>query len=87
MDPLAIGTLIFVTLLVLLAILSARANAGKPLGEFGSRRTAATPAVRARAQLEHQDLAEMLEVTNMRRRAQGLPERSLTDAMREFGAE
>jgi len=29
----------------------------------------------------------MLAVTNARRRARGLPERSVTDAIREFGGE
>jgi hypothetical protein len=86
MDPLAIGVIVFVGLLVALAIVSARANAGKPLSEFGSREgplATRSPS----SELEYDDLAEMLEATNARRRARGLPERSMTDAMREFGAE
>jgi hypothetical protein len=87
MDPLAIGVIVFIGLLVALALLSARANAGKPLSEFGSRDRPAASAPPSSAQLEYEDLAQMLEATNARRRARGLPERSMTDAMREFGAE
>jgi hypothetical protein len=87
MDPLAIGVVVFVAVLVALALVSARANAGKPLSEFGARERPASAAAPSSSQLEYQDLAEMLEATNARRRARGLPERSMTDAMREFGAE
>jgi hypothetical protein len=83
-DPFAVGVLLVVALVVLAAVLAARANAGKPTREFGRtddrghRRPAASTA------LEHQDLQEMLAATNAHRRARGLPERSLTDAIREF---
>jgi hypothetical protein len=37
------------------------------------------------ARRDAQDLLEMLEATNARRRARGLPERTAADAEREFG--
>jgi hypothetical protein len=39
-----------------------------------------------REALEAEDLAQMLEATNARRRARGLPERSRADVEREFGS-
>lgn len=84
MDPFAVGVAVVVVLAVLGTVLSARASAGKPLNEFGQRpdlRPVASPHA-----LENQDLEQMLAATNALRRARGLPERSLADAIREFGA-
>jgi len=87
MDPLAVGVVVFVALFVALALLSARANRGRPLSEFGAATGPSPVRSRQSADLEYQDLHEMLAATNERRRARGLPERSLDDAMREFSAE
>ncbi len=87
MDPLAVGVIVFVVLLVALALLSARANRRRPLSDFGNRRAVDTEDGTPEPELEYQDLAEMLDATNARRRARGLPERSLSDAIREFGDE
>jgi hypothetical protein len=82
MDPFAVGLVVVVTLAVLGMVLCARASAGKPLSEFGH-----VPDLRAGASpraLDNQDLEEILAATNARRRARGLPDRSLADAIREF---
>jgi hypothetical protein len=41
--------------------------------------------VEEREALEAEDLDELLEATNARRRARGLPERTRADVQREFG--
>ncbi len=88
MDAFEIGVLVVVATAVVACCLAARASRGKHLGEFGqgrnvSRATAASEAARR----DVEDLHQMLEATNARRRARGLPERSLADAIREFGDE
>ena len=85
MDAFEIGVVVAVIAAVLACCLAARASRGKRVGEFGQRRNVsrATPAEAARRDAE--DLQEMLEATNQRRRARGLPERTLADAIREFG--
>lgn len=75
----AIVLLAFVLLATCGCVLAARAHRGKPLSAFGQ------PPRRLEAALETEDLEQMLAVTNARRRARGLPERSLSDAIREFG--
>jgi hypothetical protein len=81
-DPFAIGVLAAVAIAVAAAVLAGLANRRKPLSEFGARpRRPSTDA------LETEDLQQMLDATNARRRARGLPERSLGDAIREFGDE
>jgi hypothetical protein len=84
-DPFAVALFLVLVIAVAGAVLSARASAGKPLGEFG-RRPASRPAASSHA-LDHQDLEQMLAATNALRQARGLPERSLTDAIREFETE
>jgi hypothetical protein len=84
-DPFAVAVIVVVVVAVLGAVFSAKANAGKPLSEFG-RRPDADPADSPLA-LDNQDLQEMLTATNALRRARGLPERSLADAIREFEAD
>lgn len=79
----ALIVLVAVSIAVLGAVLAARAGRGRPLSEFGKHPAAS----RSVDSLEAEDLAEMLDVTNVRRRARGLPERSLADAVREFGDE
>jgi hypothetical protein len=86
-DPFEIGVLVVVAVAVLACCLAARANSGKHLSEFGARRHDRRRAVDVEAALELEDLQGMLDVTNARRRARGLPERSVADAMREFGAD
>ncbi len=85
MDPFAVVVIVVVALAVLGAVLSAKASAGKPLSEFGRRPE--SPRASSPRALEHQDLEQMLAATNARRRARGLPERSLADAIREFETE
>lgn len=82
MDPFAVGVIVVVALAILGAVLSAKASAGKPLSEFG-RWPDSRPAASSHA-LDNQDLEQMLDATNALRRARGLPERSLADAIREF---
>jgi uncharacterized protein YkwD len=84
-DPFAVGVIFAVAVAVLGAVLSAKASAGKPLSEFGQRPDS-RPAASSHA-LDNQDLEQMLAATNALRRARGLPERSLADAIREFETE
>jgi hypothetical protein len=84
-NPFAAVLFVVVAVAVLGALLSARASAGKPLSEFGRGRDS-RPAALSHA-LDNQDLEQMLAATNARRRARGLPERSLADAIREFETE
>ncbi len=85
MDAFEIGVLVVVAAAVILCALAARASSGKRLGEFGARRNLKRATAYEMARREAQDLHEMLEATNARRRARGLPERTVADAMREFG--
>jgi hypothetical protein len=85
-DGFELGVLVVVAVLALLCCLAARASAGKRVSEFGrSRGRRIAPSELARR--EEEDLQEMLAVTNARRRARGLPERSRADAVREFGGD
>jgi hypothetical protein len=84
-DPFTVGVIVVVAVAVLGAALCAKQSAGRPLSEFG-RRPDARPAASLHA-LDNQDLEEMLAATNALRRARGLPERSLADAIREFDTE
>jgi hypothetical protein len=84
-DPFAVVVIVVVAVAVGAAVLSAKANAGKPLSEFGNGtelRFGATA-----TGLDEQDLQELLAATNARRRARGLTERSLADAIEEFEAD
>jgi hypothetical protein len=83
-DPFAVALIVVVAAAVLGAVLCARASAGRPLSESGRGPDSRPAALRA---LESQDLEEMLGATNARRRTRGLPERSITDAIREFDTE
>ena len=89
MDAFELGVLVVVAVLVLACSLAARASAGKRVSEFGNSRNSRdrrlAPSEVARR--DEQDLQEMLAATNARRRARGLPERSVADAMREFGGD
>ena len=86
MDAFEIGVLMVVALAVLGCCLAARASGRRRVGDFGARGDAvgASGAVEL-ARREDEDLRDMLAVTNARRRARGLPERTVADAMREFG--
>jgi hypothetical protein len=86
-DAFEIGVLVAVAAAVLACCLAARASAGKRLGEFGARRHHSRASTSEAAGSDEQDLHEMLEATNARRRARGLPERTVADAEREFGGE
>jgi hypothetical protein len=86
-DPFEIGVLVVVAAVVLASCLAAKANAGKRLSEFGAHRHDRRRVTDAEAARDLEDLQDMLDVTNARRRARGLPERSLADAMREFGGD
>lgn len=87
MDAFEIGVLVFVAAAVIACSLAARNSRGKRVGEFGQRRNVSRASAADLARREAQDLQEMLEATNRRRRARGLPERTLADAIREFGDE
>ncbi|MGH2875383.1 MAG: hypothetical protein ACRDNJ_16300 [Solirubrobacteraceae bacterium] len=84
MDPLAI---------VLLAVLAAGALcvwiASRGGGYAAARQPpgvrSAREIVGQREALEEEDLSQLLEATNARRRARGLPERTADDAAEEFG--
>ena len=84
MDAFEIGVLVAVAAAVLASCLAAHASRDRRLSEFGARRRA-HHAAQAQARRNAEDLEDMLAVTNARRRARGLPERSLADAIREFG--
>lgn len=86
MDTFEIGALVVVAMAVVACCLAARGSRGKRLGEFGQKRNASrVPAASELARRDAEDLRDMLEATNARRRARGLPERTLADAIREFG--
>lgn len=82
-----IATVVIVAVAILGTCVAAHASRGKPLAEFGARRRRQHHGLRRDDVLEAEDLREMLEVTNERRRARGLPERSIADAYREFGGD
>jgi hypothetical protein len=86
-DPFAIGVVVVVAAAILASCLAARTSAGKRLSEFGARGREPRHAPDVESARDAQDLQEMLAVTNARRRARGLPERSVADAIREFGGE
>lgn len=86
MDAFEVGVLAVIATAIIACCLAARASAGKRLGEFGARRQAGQAAADA-SHRDAEDLREMLEATNARRRARGLPERTVADAIREFGDE
>lgn len=81
MDAFELGVLVVVAAAVIGCCLAARASAGKPLSEFGRARRASMSEATSH---DDEDLRDMLAVTNARRRARGLPERSVADAIREF---
>jgi hypothetical protein len=84
-DAFELGVLVVFLAAVLACCLAARASSGKRVSEFGRNRDRVTAA--EAASRDEQDLREMLAVTNARRRARGLPERSVADAVREFGGD
>jgi hypothetical protein len=86
-DPFAIGVIVVIAAAILASCLAARASAGKRLSEFGARGRDQRRKPGLDSARDAEDLAEMLAVTNARRRARGLPERSVADAIREFGGD
>jgi hypothetical protein len=87
MDAFELGVLVVVAATVLACCLAARASAGKPVSEFGRNRDRRRLTAAEVARRDEEDLRDMLAVTNARRRARGLPERSVADAVREFGGD
>ncbi len=88
MDAFEIGVLVVVALALLGSCLAASASSAsrdRRVSEFGVRRDAGRVTAAEAARREEEDLRDMLAVTNARRRARGLPERSVADAIREFG--
>jgi hypothetical protein len=83
-DAFELGVLVAVAAVVIACCLAARASAGKPLREFGRGRRARQVSASEANRRDEEDLRDMLAVTNARRRARGLPERSVADAIREF---
>jgi hypothetical protein len=84
-DAFEIGVLVLVLLAAGACCLAARASAGRRTSEFGRGRDHMHVSASESARRDEEDLRDMLAVTNARRRARGLPERSVADAMREFG--
>jgi hypothetical protein len=83
-DAFELGVLVVTAAAVVACCLAARASAGKPLSEFGRKRRAHRGPASEASRRDEEDLRDMLAVTNARRRARGLPERSVADAIREF---
>jgi hypothetical protein len=86
-DAFELGVLAAVAAVGVACCLAARASAGKRVGEFGRNRDRGRLTAAEAASRDEQDLREMLAVTNARRRQRGLPERSVADAIREFGGD
>jgi hypothetical protein len=84
-DAFEIGVLVLVALAAGACCLAARASTGRRASEFGRSRDRTRLSASESARRDDEDLRDMLAVTNARRRARGLPERSVADAMREFG--
>lgn len=87
MDAFELGVLTVVAAMIIACCLAARASSGKPLSEFGRGRDRRPASASRSGGSDEDDLRDMLAVTNARRRARGLPERTMADAMREFGAD
>ena len=89
MDAFELGVVVLVALAILGCCLAARASAasGRRMGDLGRGRDLQRQAAAQAARREEEDLRDMLAVTNARRRARGLPERSVADAIREFGGD
>ena len=87
MDAFEIGVLVVVAAAVLACVAAARASGDRRPTEFGRSRDARHRAATEAARRDEEDLREMLAATNARRRARGLPERSVADAIREFGSD
>ncbi len=85
MDAFELGGLTVVAAMIIACCLAARASAGRQLSEFGRGHDRRRRAASQFGGSDEDDLREMLEVTNARRRARGLPERTVADAIREFG--
>lgn len=86
-DAFELGVLVVIAALVGACCLAARASTGKRVSEFGGRGRRQRMTATELARRDEEDLREMLAVTNARRRARGLPDRSMADAMREFGGD
>jgi hypothetical protein len=86
-DAFELGVLAVVLAVVAACCLAARASAGRRVSEFGRNRDRRHLSAAEVARRDEQDLREMLAVTNARRRTRGLPERSVADAIREFGGD
>jgi ABC-type protease/lipase transport system fused ATPase/permease subunit len=84
-DAFELGVLAVVAAVILACCMAARASAGKRVSEFGRNRDRTRLNAADAARRDEEDLREMLAVTNAHRRQRGLPERSVADAMREFG--
>jgi hypothetical protein len=84
-DAFEIGVLLVVAMAVLGCCLAARVSGRRRVRDFGTRRGAVAASDAAQHERDDEDLRDMLAVTNARRRARGLPERTVADAIREFG--
>lgn len=83
MDPFAIVLLVGLGGLALWAWRSDRSPRGHRTDPLGLR--SARQITEQREALEEEDLEQLLEATNARRRGRGLPERTRGDVEREFG--
>jgi hypothetical protein len=86
-DAFELGVVAIVAAVVVACCVAARASAGRRVSEFGRNRDRQRVMAAELARRDEQDLREMLDVTNARRRERGLPERSVADAIREFGGD
>jgi hypothetical protein len=84
-DAFELGVSVVVVVMVLACCLAARANSGRRVSDFGRHRDRQRLSAAEAARRDEEDLHDMLAVTNARRRARGLPERTVSDAIREFG--
>lgn len=87
MDAFEIGVLVAIAAAVLACCLAARASGGRRATDFGRHGQARHLAAAEAERRDEEDLRDMLAITNARRRARGLPERSVADAIREFGGD
>lgn len=83
MDPFAIVLLGGLLAIVVTVWLLGTYHPGSGLEQVGMR--SAREIIETREALEAEDLDELLEATNARRRERGLPERSREQARRELG--
>ncbi|MHB1836800.1 MAG: hypothetical protein ACYCXW_17775 [Solirubrobacteraceae bacterium] len=87
MDPFAVVILVALTALVLWVWFRGRSSRDGSSSRAGAAARARHDPAQSRDALETEDLEQLLSATNARRRARGLPERTVRDAISELGDE